>query len=81
MGIKKVILSRSAKYPDWFTKECKLGKIKMNYDEDGELLNATVHTPVKIQTANIGDAIVKLRSGVHVIVADRVKKNGKNVDK
>jgi len=80
MDVKQVVLKVKGNYPGWFDEECRKGKVKVNYDDNGDVISAAVHTPVKIITAHIGDSIIKSKAGLHVASKSNGKK-GKNVKK
>lgn len=62
------------KTPEWFDENAKSGRVKINYDDEGEILNATVYTPTKTLIAEIGDTIMLLKSGLTVIKKDKAIK-------
>lgn len=79
MEARQVILSRNGQYPKWFNEECRMGRIKAVYDDDGVMIGATVHAPGRVAGAVLGDSIVKLKSGLRVVPAGKRKQ--KDVEK
>lgn len=64
--IKKFILGKS-NIPKWFNEKCLQGKAKIDYDDDGEMVGATIHTPTKTIKAKLGDGILLNKSGLQVV--------------
>lgn len=62
----------SGKVPTWLNDEASKGRVKFNYD-DGDFINAIVFTPTQTVTANKGDVVLSLKSGLAVLPADKAK--------
>ena len=60
--------------PNWLNAEAAAGRVKMTYNEDGEIENAKVISGVKSYIANVGDTIMKTKSGLVVIGKEKAKK-------
>lgn len=73
MQNKDFILGKG-KMPDWFNEKCLEGKARVDYDDEGNILGATVHTPTKTVKAKIGDSIMLIKAGLQVIPKNYVKK-------
>ena len=67
--------------PVWFNDEAKMGRVKINYDDEGNIVNAKIMSGTKVYEAQKGDSIMKSISGLVVIPKDKAKKYGvqKNV--
>lgn len=75
MDIKQFIFGKQ-EMPAWFTQQCRYGKAKITYGEDGKQISgAKIFTPSGLTSVNIGDCVMLLRSGMHVIPKDKIKKN------
>ena len=83
MEIKEFILGKGA-IPNWFTDKCTQGKARVDYDDEGQIVSATIHTATKTLKAKIGDSILLAKSGLQVLPRELAKKNkvqkGKNND-
>lgn len=53
--------------PSWFNTEASIGRARVNYDEEGNLVNITLFTVSKQIVAEIGDVIVKTNTGLSLI--------------
>ena len=73
MGNKEFILGKGI-IPGWFNEKCKQGKARVDYDDDGVLTGATIHTATKTIKAKVGDSILLVRSGLQVIPREITKK-------
>lgn len=73
MEIKEFILGKG-KVPNWFNEKCTQGKAKVDYDDDGEMVGATIHTPIKTIKAKIGDSIILAKSGLQVVPKEKAIK-------
>ena len=73
MEIKDFTLGKG-KIPNWFNEQCEKGRAKINYDDDGSIINATIHTPIKSVKAKIGDSIMLANSGLQVIPKEKAIK-------
>lgn len=71
--VKQFVFGKE-KAPDWFGVETSAGRAKVNYDEDGNVINAIVYTPTKKLVANIGDTIMLYKSGLAVLNSEQAKK-------
>ena len=72
----KMFVFEQKKAPIWFEELCLKGKAKINRDEDGNILSATLFSPSGSKIAKIGDTIVYSNSGLAVIPNDKAKKYG-----
>lgn len=81
MVVKKFVIGQE--FPEWFENQCLLGRAKVNYDDDGEIVNVVVNSPVKRIIAYPGDSIMLLKSGLSVVPEEKAKKYGlqKEIDK
>lgn len=75
MKIKNFILGKSVT-PSWFNDICLTGKAKINKDDEGNIIFATLHTPTGMRTAKVGDTIMYTNSGLAVIPQDKARKYG-----
>ena len=62
--------------PVWFNDEARMGRVKINYDDEGNIVNAKITSGTKVYEAQKGDSIVKSISGLVVIPKDKAKKYG-----
>ena len=53
--------------PDWIEPFSKAGRIKFHYDDELNLISATIQSPTGPKKVNIGDTIVVASSGLIVI--------------
>ncbi len=60
--------------PDWFNKEATSGRVKINYDDDGQIVNAKIVSGMKEYIANPGDTIMYTKSGLVVISKEKANK-------
>lgn len=73
MQAKEFILGKG-NVPNWFNEQCDKGRAKINYDDDGKMLCATIHTPTKTIKAKIGDSIILAKSGLQVVSKEKAIK-------
>ena len=73
MEIKDFVLGKG-RIPTWFNEQCEKGRAKINYDEDGGIINATIHTPTKSIKAKVGDSIMLAKSGLQVVPKEKAIK-------
>ena len=66
MKVNKFVVGRG-NIPDWFNEKCKQNRAKLNFDDDGELINISVFTPTKLMIANVGDLIILDKHGMSVV--------------
>lgn len=57
----------SKNYPDWFKEQASKGRARVNYDEDGELVNITIYGATKSYVAEPGDEILFTKNGMTVV--------------
>lgn len=62
------------KIPNWFNEEARKGRCKINKGDDDELINIVIYGPTGANVANIGDSIMKTKSGMLVIPEEKAKK-------
>lgn len=60
--------------PDWIEQYSKAGRIKFEYDDESNVISATIHSPTGVKKAKLGDTIVSTGSGL--IVIPNLKKRG-----
>ena len=60
--------------PDWIESYSKTGRIKFEYDDENNVISATIHSPTGVKKAKLGDTIVSTGSGL--IVVPSLKKRG-----
>ena len=53
--------------PEWFSTECLKGRVKLHYDNESNIVGATIYTATKTVEAVIGDSIILLESGLQVV--------------
>ena len=53
--------------PGWIEQFSRNGRIKFEYDEDKNIISATIHSQTGVKKAIIGDTIVKANSGLIVV--------------
>lgn len=53
--------------PEWFSTECLKGRVKLHYDNESNVVGATIYTATKTVEAVIGDSIILLESGLQVV--------------
>lgn len=79
---KRFVVSDVA-VPDWLEEQAHKGRIKLCYNEDEELVGATVFGPTKTTIAKVGDTIVLSKSGLSVLprttAKEETKENKKTV--
>lgn len=73
MEIKDFVLGKG-KIPNWFNEQCEKGRAKINYDDESNIINATIHTPTKSIKAKIGDSIMLAKSGLQVVPKEKAIK-------
>lgn len=66
-------------FPDWFNKQCKLGRAKLTFDENNNVNGCLIFTPVKNINVKIGDTVTFSKSGLYAIPKP-VKQEKKNVN-
>ena len=66
MKADKFVFGKDAT-PAWFDKECQMGRVKTNYDEDNNPISVRINSGLKIYDAIVGDTIIKSTSGLVVI--------------
>lgn len=76
MKIEKFVFGKD-KTPVWFDKECQIGRVKTNYDEDGKPISIRINSGLKIYDAIIGDTIIKSATGLVVVHQNQVEKSKK----
>ena len=59
--------------PDWIEPFSKAGRIKFHYDDEINLMYATIQSPTGPKKVNIGDTIVVASSGLIVIPKRSIK--------
>lgn len=65
--------------PDWIEPFSKAGRIKFNYDDENNVISATINSPTGVKKVNIGDTIAWASSGLIVITEkNNVKVKGGN---
>lgn len=57
----------SKSYPDWFKEQASKGRARVNYGDEGELVNITIYGATKNYTAIPGDEIIFTKSGMSVV--------------
>ena len=57
----------SKSYPDWFKEQASKGRVRVNYDDEGELINITIYGATKNYTAIPGDEIIFTKNGPSVV--------------
>lgn len=72
---KSFVLS-SKDVPVWLNDEAAKGRVKFVFDDNDELVGATVYTPTKTLNAKVGDTIMLMKSGLAVLPAGKAKKYG-----
>ena len=72
--MNEIFVFGKGKAPDWFNHQANLGRVKLFYDDDGNLLRARISSGVNNYIAEIGDSILNAKSGMVVIKEDKAKK-------
>lgn len=75
MEAKTFVLGRDA-IPEWFNESARQGRAKLVYDPDDQtdLIGAVIFAPTRTVNANLGDVIMKSRSGLMVVPKDKAAK-------
>lgn len=73
-SVVRIYFLGEGRIPEWINEEARKGRIKFNYDEQGELVNAKVISGAKRYTARLHDCIVQTVSGLTVIDAATAKR-------
>lgn len=75
MEVKTFVLGKDA-IPEWFNESARHGRAKLVYDPDDQtdLVGAVIFAPTKTVNANIGDMIMKSRTGLMVVPKDKAAK-------
>lgn len=69
------------KAPAWFDDEARKGRVRIMYDDEGNIVSAKIMSGTKVYEAHKGDSIIKSNSGLVVIPQNKAKQYGvqKNV--
>lgn len=62
------------KFPIWFNDEAMKGRAKVNRDDEGNILNVIIYGAAKNVVANVGDSIIRSKTGLLVIPKEKAKK-------
>ena len=75
MTVQTFILGKE-KIPSWFDEEASKGRARINYDDEGKIVNATLLSGSKTYTANVGDSIMNTKSGMVALSKEKAKQYG-----
>lgn len=75
MEAKKFVVGKNAKnFPDWFNEHASAGRLKVVYDDDGNVDNIVVSNPTRRIVAHVGDTIMLMKSGLTVLTEEKAKR-------
>lgn len=70
-----VLTDEGKDFPDWLINETSLGRAKVKRDEEtNEIEGMTIISGTKTYLANVGDLIMKTKSGIVVVPKSEAKK-------
>lgn len=74
-GVESFIFGEG-KAPEWFDKEANMGRVKLMFDEDDQMIGAQILSGTKIYEAKIGDSILNTKYGLAVLPKEKAKQYG-----